>query len=355
MKQTSFWEMNEQLEDGSLIKVNTQETCSKDGKNFQKKVLKIEKLQKTNEALKVTLEDIRQRLAKVMTPISDRFCDLRVQSLEILDGHMQGTYFRTNEKKKITTLILEGADELVGGFQDERGKPFYDKYSTISFDDQEASMMERMESMLHNIFGNREEDLEEPLKPPITKSTRKTKAKTKSELHEEKIQVESKIIYRDLMKQLHPDFEPDEAKKREKTEVTKQISIAYQENNLYALLKLRSEYLNESLSNNELKTYTTELNKRIRELEVERYAIKSQYKDIYDKVYSPSPGEITKRIHHEQEKLEEHIHIERDHAKLFSDRKKLRRFLKENITLNPERPSDFEQSLVEAFFDDDPW
>jgi len=152
------------------------------------------------------------------------------------------------------------------------------------------------------------------------------------------------------MKQLHPDYEPDEAKKREKPEVTKRISIAYQENNLYALLKLRSEYLNESLGNNELKTYTSELNKRIRELETERYEIKSQYKDIYDNLYSSRPGEITKRIHGEQEKLEEHMRIEREQNELFSDRKTLRRYLKESILPVSGRPSDCDESLMEAFF-----
>ena len=64
---------------------------------------------------------------------------------------------------------------------------------------------------------------------------------------------------------------------------------------------------------------------------------KSQYKDIYDKLYSSRPGEITKRIHREQEKLEQHIDSERDHTELFSDRKKLRRFLKESITLRPQK------------------
>jgi len=355
MEQTSFWEMDDPPTDNALIKVLTQETYSKEAKNFQKKVRKIENLQKANEALKGRLEDIRQQLAKALAPISKEFCSLRVTSIENLDRHMQGTYFRANEKKKISILIVENAGELVGMFQDERGKPFHDKYSDMSFDDQEASLMEGMNSLFENIFGSVDhEDAEEPLPPPITpKNPRKTK--TKAELHEETIRLESKTIYRNLMKTLHPDFEQDEDKKKEKTEVAQQISIAYQENNVYELLKLQSEHLNEAISEDDLKMYTTELNKRIRELEVERYAVKSQYKAIYDTVYSSSQGEIAKRIHHEQEKLEEHIHIERDHAKLFSDRKKLRRFLKENITLNPERPSDFEQSLVEAFFDDDPW
>lgn len=355
MEQTSLWKRDDPPPDNVLIKVLTQETCSKEAQNFQKKARKIEILQKANEALKSTLEDIRQRLAMILTPIAERFCDLRVTSLENLDRHMQGTYFRKNEKGKITALILEGADELFGMYQDERGKPFYDKYSAISFDEQEASLMEGMKGLLEEIFDPvDDEDGEEALNSPNTIHPRK--AKTKAELHEETIQLESKSIYRSLMKSLHPDCEPDEEKKKEKTEVAQQISLAYRDNNLYELLKLRFEHLNEGISEDDFKMYTTELNKRIRELEHEKYLIKNQYKDLYDNFYSPHPAVIVKRIHKEQEGLEHQITIERDHANTFSDRKKLRCFLKEHVQLETKSPFGFSPGLMDDdVFDNDFW
>ena len=355
MEQTSFWERDAPPPDNALIKVRTQETCSKEAKNFQKKVHKIEKLQKANEALKGRLEDIRQQLAKALAPISKEFCSLRVTSLENLDRHMQETYFRTNEKKKISVLIVESAGELAGMFHDERGKSFHDKYSDMSFDDQEASLMEGMNGLFEKFFGPLDhEDDEEPLTPPMTKSPRK--AKTKAELHAETIQLESKTIYRNLMKTLHPDFEQDEDKKKEKTEVAQQISIAYQENNVYELLKLQSEHLNEAISEDDLKMYTTELNKRIRELEHEKYLIKNQYMDISDNFYSTNPLVTAKRIHKEQEELEHQVHIEQTHADIFSDQKQLRRFLKDHIRLKTKRPPGFGHGLMDVDeFDDDFW
>ena len=356
MEQTSFWEMDDPPADNALINVRTQETCSKEAKNFQKKVQKIEKLQKANEVLKGRLEDIRQQLAKALLPISERFCDLRVTSLENLDRQMQGTYFRTNEKKKISALIIEGAGELVEIFRDERGKSFHDKYSDMSFDDRETAIMEGMNSLFEEFFGPvDQEDDEEPLPPPPTKkSPRKTK--TKAELHEETIQLESKTIYRNLMKTLHPDFEQDEDKKKEKTEIAQQISIAYQENNVYELLKLQSEHLDEAISQDDLKMYTTELNKRIRELEHEKYLIKNQYMDISTNFYSSNPIVTATRIHKEQEKLEHQVDIERTHSDIFSDRKQLRRFLKDHVRLKTKRPSGFGHGLMDDDgFDDDFW
>ncbi len=351
MKQTSLFDIDEPPHDNSLIKVLTKESVSKESQNFRKKVLKIENLQKSNEALKCHLEDIRLRVIKELRPISDRFCDLRVKSLEILDAHAQGTYFRSNEKEKISRLIIEGADELIGSFQDHRGKQFYDKYSAMSFDEQEETIFDGMKTIFEEAFGSIEDE-ERAVNWNQARPKNTRKKKSKSEIHEEKVQLESKSIYRNLMKTLHPDFEQDEERKREKTEVTQKVAIAYKENNVYELLKLRSEYLNVAVSESELKTYSTELNKRIRELEGEKYRIKNQYAGICDAFYSTSPREITRRIEKEKSGLEKQIHNERAHAEKFADRKKLRRFLKEEVKLVQDRPSDLEAALMEAFFDD---
>lgn len=346
MEQTSFWEKDDPPPDKALIKILTQETCSKEAKAFQKKVRKIEILQQANADLKGKLEDIRQQLAKILTPISQKFCDMRVLSLQHLDKHMQGTFFRKNEKKKITVLILDGAEELLGLYHDERGKPYFDKYSDMSFDDQTASLREGMQNFIDEFFGP--EDDEEPLDRPIKKTTRK--AKTKAELHEETIQLESKSIYRNLMKTLHPDFEPDEDKKKEKTEVAQHISIAYKENNVYELLKLQSEHLDKGINPDDLKRYTIELNKRIRELEHEKYIIKNQYMGIADTFYSSNPRVTAKRIHKEQEELEYHVQVERNHANIFSDRNALRRYLKNHVKLETAPPPGFDPDLID--FDD---
>ncbi len=100
MEQISFWERDDPPPDNALIKVLHPKTCSKEAKNFQKKVRKIENLQKSNTALKGRLEDIRQQLSRILTPISERFCDLRVTSLENLDRQMQGTYFARMKRKR---------------------------------------------------------------------------------------------------------------------------------------------------------------------------------------------------------------------------------------------------------------
>ena len=42
----------------------------------------------------------------------------------------------------------------------------------------------------------------------------------------------------DLVKALHPDREPDEAEKLRKTELLKQVTTAYQANELLTLLRL---------------------------------------------------------------------------------------------------------------------
>lgn len=349
MKQISLFENGEIPLKGSLIKVDTGGELSKESESFQKKVAKIEKMQKENGQLRATLESIRIRLTKALTPLSDEFCDLRVKSLKILDEHAQSRYFRANEKRKIKGLIIDGARDLIEIFRDGRGKDFYDKYSELSFDEQEETLFEDVKSIFEGMYealGLENPEREQP------HPRKKRKKKTKAELYEEKMNLESKSIYRDLMKNLHPDLEQDEERHKEKTEVAKKVSAAYKENNIYELLKLRSEFLDKSVGQDDLKLYTSELNKKIRELEYEKYQIKDQYKDIYENFYSTNPKVVARRINSEKKGLKQQIQIELEHTEVFRDKGKLKAFLKKEVQLVKKRPQDFESRIMDVFFSD---
>jgi hypothetical protein len=346
MKQASLFEGNNSLRVDTLIKVATDDELSKENSDFQKKVLKIEKMQKDNASLRARIEDIRIQLAEALVPLSDKFCDLRVKSLEVLDDQVQKKYFRVNEKNKIKGLIIEGSMDLIEIFRDERGKKFYDKYSDLSFDEQEETTFEGIKTLFENMskaFGF--EDCEDgPSRP------KKKRKKTRAERHEDEINLESKSIYRDLMKNLHPDLEQDEMKHKEKTEAVQKVSAAYKKNDVYELLKLRSKFLNKSIDQTDLKLYVTELNKKIRELDHEKYQIKTQYGEVYEKFYSKSPKVVTRRINSEKKGLEQQIQIELEHVEIFKDKGRLRTFLKEEVRLVKESSQNLESRMLDAFF-----
>lgn len=81
-------------------------------------------------------------------------------------------------------------------------------------------------------------------------------------------------IYKRLARVLHPDLEQDIEKRILKEELMKQLTVAYKKEDLYALLKIETEWMNHSVDkmhshdDNEIKIYNAILKDQIKELEM---------------------------------------------------------------------------------------
>jgi hypothetical protein len=83
---------------------------------------------------------------------------------------------------------------------------------------------------------------------------------------------DARNIYMRLIKKFHPDLETDHALKDQKTEIVKQVTKAYQENDFFSLLKLQITYLDENendaatIADDLLKRYNKILQRQLNEL-----------------------------------------------------------------------------------------
>ena len=123
-----------------------------------------------------------------------------------------------------------------------------------------------------------------PRRPKSAARRAKRKKSPKQQAAEEQKQAEEKNItqavrtlYKDLVKALHPDLELDEAEKIRKTELLKQVTTAYEANELLTLLRLQLE-LNridqshlENLAEDQLRYYNKLLREQARELDEALY------------------------------------------------------------------------------------
>lgn len=105
------------------------------------------------------------------------------------------------------------------------------------------------------------------------KSKKETQKLEKQCLIEEAKNKNISSIYKQLVKVLHPDLEQDEHKRPVKEELMKQLSIAYKNHDLHALLKLEMEWINMEESNTQhmaddkLKIYNEVLQQQVQDLE----------------------------------------------------------------------------------------
>ncbi len=116
-------------------------------------------------------------------------------------------------------------------------------------------------------------------------------AKKKISKQQQALMQDAKAIYLRLVKKYHPDREPDEAARVQKTELIQRVTSAYQENDFLTLLKLQIEYLEEEevdasyLAEDMLKRYNKILQKQLNEIQQEIDYLKYSNMGLYEEFF----------------------------------------------------------------------
>ena len=329
------------LEENLLVKINPVIKGNREGKSFLKKIEKIEKLKLKNQKLELILSDIRMQISSELSPYTREVCDIRFAALTALDNHMKSNFFKKKEKEDIQEIILSGAFELACNFNDERGGPFLDKYK-----EEEAKTFEEAKNGFEDMF----EDLHDPEYMNEETKENKTSRELKGDSLLNKTNDESKSIYRELMKKLHPDLEQVEALKIKKEELSKEVTLAYENKDMYELLKLRSKYLDVTIDNGkDLDLYLKGLNIEIKKLNNENKEIKRKFGPVYENFYSTSKKVVARRIKGASEEVKDDILNEKANLDIFSDKERLKTHLKEERILK-EKMKDMEGIVLADMF-----
>jgi hypothetical protein len=206
------------------------------------------------------------------------------------------------QKDEVEAIIFDLLDDaFLVIAPDKEAQNLYNDFSETTFDEslqeQKEELREEIQERLYDMFGldidmDDFEDsaegyarLQEQMRQKIEeqqgkgkrKKTKKQLAKESTLQQQEEIKKRSiRSIYMSLAKLLHPDTEMDEAVKKEKEEIMKELTRAYNENDLPALLKLELQWIAtendhlERLSDDTLKIYISVLRTQVKELEIEK-------------------------------------------------------------------------------------
>jgi hypothetical protein len=304
-----------------ILTVQSDKNLSKLQKQFNSNVKKINELKEKLVKDAQQLELIRSRIQADIVPLEYKHIDKVVEMVYLFDKHYDDKFFKKKEKEKIADFILTKSEELIEQAGKEELKVMFDKYADQTYDEiaeetetESLDMIKQMMKDLFNVELNEEEEnisdpdllkdifekkLEE--KEAFQEAPKKEKKKTAKQLEkEEKLKEEAqnvnkaaRSIYTDLVKTYHPDREPDEAERERKTEIMKQITQAYEKNDLFELLRLKislqSIDINAwKMADEQLKYYNKLLKEQIIELEREHW-------ELYSKANIPS-GNLFQRF-----------------------------------------------------------
>lgn len=271
---------------------------------LDKKLKQIESDELRLKALEHELVILQARVSSEATPIVREFCDLRFENIVRLKEHLTDSLFKKKEKRQINHLLIE----LAYGLQnmgDDRAEAFLDEF----IPQEDIGMEEK----------NRDEaDSHQFVPQPTSEKVMEGK-------------VEIKSLFRQLAKAFHPDKEPLDHLKEEKTSLMKKITAAYENQDLYGLLKLEKEHLGpREFSEDKVELYIKYINDRLKSLKSLEARLKKNgpLSTIYKVIYSQKVTIQEYNIKNELSKLDDEVRKEKELQQIIWDSGTLRNFLK---------------------------
>jgi len=322
----------------------------------------------------------QEEVINTFQPLRDCYAGFQAMMAKLLDSHYLNNCFTRLQREKISHIILNICEELINDHGQDDLKTIANRHSDIDFDDQQELNMamgeDVLRAMLESEFDLELDDVKLDMDDPHgtaerlgailegqqcqTKAKRRQRKKTARQLakEEREKEEESRIsqsiqaVYRQLVGALHPDREQDPEQRRRKTDLMKQVTVAYKKRDLLQLLELQLtvEQINQdeidSMSEDRLKYFNKILQRQSQELKQEIDEIELHLKAAggFTPFESLTPKKLISALRADKKQLEfSIIEIQKD-LERFKDVRNVKRWLK-TYELPPDMPDGLFLSL----------
>ncbi|TAH21639.1 MAG: hypothetical protein EAZ08_02745 [Cytophagales bacterium] len=350
---------------------------------FNKKIIRINNLKTEIANIKEEIENARSRIFSDLFPLMGVITEKQTKYVFLLDAAYDSGFFKKRDSETLMEYIIELCEQVLSKStredddetsEESKIQAIKDKYDTLLYSEDEKELLDaNAKEMISKMFGIDLDEVTEMENDPeafFEKRQQKideqqnnfqeqqlNRKKTKKQIEKEQKLEEGKkmlakdirTIYMSLAKELHPDLEQDEEERLRKTEMMKRVTVAYENNDLFELLKLQLEYQIaheriEGLIEDQVKRYNQLLQTQIQELENSKYEIigfRSPVGAIYHKFCGKPPQVIEKIFRQEKMNLQETIDSLLDFLDAHTDYRLLKDFLKEVRKEHKQRKRNF--------------
>jgi hypothetical protein len=341
------------------ISANQEKSLSKSQAKFNKLVAEIEKLKVKKVTLEQQIKEVEITVHKKVLPLIFESKEVTFKMLKNIDFAYDNFKLAKGEQEAISRFIVSTIKDM-SNMLEQMGEEMTEmdelltKHRNILGDDYEDENDVNSEDMiaeaLKNMFGldidmekikNGDEDYIAEKQREFhggkerKKSKKQLAAEEKEKEAEDKMKKDTRTIYTQLAKQLHPDTEQDETKRDAKTELMKRVTNAYSNNDLYELLQIQMEVdqLNaDSLSgasDDTMDSYIKVLQKQVNEIRHEiEYKVKAHpvYQQFFDDFKERF---VESRIRKQVKELKDGMQQLSDMSRAANDKNSFKAFAKE--------------------------
>ena len=253
----------------SVVRISSNHSnaaLSKTQKQFNTLVKKVERLKQELLEWRDGVPNLFRRLSSEYNPLRQRLQALRLQLVQMFDHAHGHKGVARHEQKKLQHLIQQLTVTLLAEAPSAEAKALHDKYSDISYDEQQEAVGDLMKSMVEEAFGfevgddvdlssrakldefmaqkvREHEEQSAHIETSDNRAERKRSAKQIAKEQQEKaeeldVYKSLQEVYRKLAAALHPDRERDAVERERKTELMQRVNVAYGKKDLLQLLEL---------------------------------------------------------------------------------------------------------------------
>lgn len=336
---------------------------SKLQQRFRRLLQKVDHLKQRVRAWKAARPDIDTEIS-LHTALVERLGRLGRDLVVLLDRAYPAPGFSKADRKKLGALICSIAGELIedGGHDDL--KPLYNRYSRSDFDaeaevadaesagalrsmmevfgvefgDADVGSLDKLKAFTEAQLRGFEEEVaaEEERRARRKKSAKQVAAEARREDSRRGTGKALQDVYRALAMALHPDREQDPDERARKTEVMREVNVAYEAKDLLRLLELQLELERveparaDAIAEERLRRYNQILDDQAKQLAMELDELELPFRiELGLAPLAPlAPADVVARIRADAEGVKQQIAAVSRDLEAFEDVTRLKAWLK---------------------------
>lgn len=346
-------------------------------KRFNLLIRQIEQARQSLAAWQLNTQAYRQAHDKVLRPLQAQLIAGHRQWLFALDALLDKRNWTKAERQTLRERLCDEVRESLNeGDDDPELKALFDKHAQIDYDTDRREMMQTMKGFTEAVTGldlgdeagiDSQEDLFARIRQGLQDRTaaeatdeaqygakatcrRKNAAQLRQEAQAQQATQSVREIYRKLASALHPDRETDAQQREEKTALMKRVNLAYEANDLLALLELQLqiEQIDAShiakTSAERLKLYNQVLAAQLGELTFQVSRLRMDFLSEFElePVWSINPRRVGLLIHQTARQWRADLNQQQRDIQMLRDVAATRRWLKHAQQLLREADFDFD-------------
>ena len=225
-----------------------------------------------------------------------RFDLTRTDAAQV-DGKIQSLTRQLKDSNLLNQIQVEEVDKLYNYYfqateYEQIKKNKRGQYSTDHCSEPEADKTEVVDDEIYE-YDFTEYNFEEPNSDQYRYAREQVKLKSQQDKQaqaEKMVNQSLKSVYLKIASIIHPDREPDESKKAEKTELLQRANEAYEQEDLFFLLKLQLEVEQSKHGSNKLSTEQVKFYQQA--LEAQSQSLKKQIQELVDSLVWSNKAKI---------------------------------------------------------------